>query len=119
MNAGRLFVKTIFILIALVLLIGQAQGQVSDCPADKVCLTREQAVEALQNRDKVKALEEREKALEEARKIDAETIANLKLELAKMTGDKTGAEQMIVRLSAIVDFMLKNGRTKKYGIINF
>lgn len=36
MNAGRLFLKVTFILICLVLLIGQAQAQ--DCPSGQVCV---------------------------------------------------------------------------------
>lgn len=89
------------------------------CPAGKVCITVEQARQALVDADTAKAQAVEIKALNDAIDQYKAEIANLRIELAKMTGDKTGAEQMIVRLTAIVDFMLKNGRTKKYGIINF
>lgn len=41
MNAGKLFVKVIFILVAIVLMIGQAQAQ--DCPTGKVCIDQSTA----------------------------------------------------------------------------
>lgn len=91
----------------------------TECPPDRVCLTVEQARQALIDSDTVKAQSIEIKAKTDAIELYKAEIANLRIELAKMTGDKTGAEQMIVRLTAIVDFMLKNGRTKKYGLINF
>jgi uncharacterized membrane protein len=37
--------------------------------------------------------------------------------LATATGQLVGSEAMVTRLTAIIDFMLKNGREKCYGLI--
>ena len=114
------FMKIIFLALAVFAIFAvETNAQTAECPADKVCVTVEQARQALIDADTVKAQAAEIKALNDAIDQYKAEIANLRIELAKMTGDKTGAEQMIVRLTAIVDFMLKNGRTKKYGLINF
>jgi hypothetical protein len=112
----------LLIILAVTIWLSLTASNVSaqtECPPDKVCLTIEQARQALIDSDTVKAQQVEIKAQKDAIELYKAEIANLRIELAKMTGDKTGAEQMIVRLTAIVDFMLKNGRTKKYGLINF
>lgn len=111
--------KKLIFLLAMVFLgsCNYAYAQ-AECPADKVCISRAAAIQALQDSDTVKAqadeLKAKDQAIEDLKKI----IVGLKIDLAKMTGDKTGAEQMVVRLTAVIDFMLKNGRVKQNGIIN-
>jgi hypothetical protein len=95
-----------------------ANAQRTDCPPDRVCITEAQARQALIDADTVKA-----QAAEIAAKDQAITdlkaeLANLRIELAKTTGEKTGAEQQVVRQSAIVDLLLKYTRPKKIGLIN-
>ncbi len=107
------------IIIASLILVTGITVSAQDCPPDKVCITVEQARQALIDSDTVKAQQELIKARDTAIEQYKAEIANLRIELAKMSGDKTGSEQMVVRLTAIIDFMMKNGRTKKYGIINF
>lgn len=110
--------KKLIFLTAIIFLSALA-GYSQDCPPDKVCITREAAVQALKGSDTVKAQADEIKAKDQAINDLKNVIKGLEIDLAKMSGDKTGAEQMVVRLTAIVDFMLKNGRTKKYGVINF
>jgi hypothetical protein len=100
-------------------LAASVAAQDVQCPQDRVCLTVEQARQALKDADTVKIQEKRIADLEKTVVEITDKHHRLEIETAKMLGDKTGAEQMIVRLTAIIDFMLKNGRTKKYGLINF
>lgn len=89
------------------------------CPAGLVCISPEAARKALQDSDTVAAQKTQIATLEQAVNDYKKLKTDLEAELAKTTGEKTGAEQMVVRLTAIIDFMLKNGRIKKYGLINF
>ena len=72
------------------------------------------------------ALKEKDKSIEELRAANAKNIADLKAalhetenQLALKVGQLTATEAQMVRLTAIIDFMLKNGRTKKIGLIVF
>lgn len=89
------------------------------CPADYVCITVKQAQDALIDSETVKNQAQQIDDLGKAIDGYKDEIAKLRIEIARLTGEKTGAEQMNVRLTAIIDFLLKNGRIKKYGIINF
>jgi len=110
------------VLLALMLLCAAtitAHSQTGSCPPSFVCISPEAARKALADSDTVKA-----QAIELAAKDQAiadfqKELNAMRIELAKAIGEKTGSEQMVVRLTAIIDFMLKNGRTKKYGLINF
>jgi len=109
--------KKLIFLISIIFL-GTIAGYSQDCPADKVCVSPEAARKALVDSDTVAAqkteLAAKDQAIEDLKKV----IVDLKIELAKMTGDKTGAEQMVVRLTAILDIMIKQVRPKKIGLIN-
>lgn len=89
------------------------------CPEGYVCITIEQAKQALIDSETVKNQAAQIAAQETRIAGCKDEIATLRVELAKLTGEKTGSDQMVVRLTAIIDFMMKNGRTKKYGIIVF
>lgn len=107
----KLIILSIFILACVL----SANAQ-TDCPLDKVCLSPEAARAALEAGDKVTALETEVQTLRIA-VLDQKGITNdVKIELAKQIGEKTGAQAEAARLSAIVEFLLKNGRKKCYGI---
>lgn len=110
--------KKIPILLAIIF-FGALAGYSQECPPDRVCISPQAAVKALQDSDTVEAqkieLKAKDRAIEDLKDI----IVNLKIELAKSTGDRTGAEQMIVRLTAIVDVLLKSTRKKSIGLIAF
>ena len=88
-------------------------------PQNCVLITREAAIKALEDSDRVKSLEAEIAVLKDgiAKHKDIET--NLKVELGKAIGELTGSQQMNVRQTAIIDVLLKNVRPKKFGIINF
>lgn len=103
-----------FIYLAVVLIAGAVFGnaQTTDCPLDKVCMTVGQARQALVDSDTVKAQVAEIATLKLALADQKNITADIKIELAKAIGEKTGAEQMVVRLTAIIEFLQKNGRKK-------
>lgn len=107
------------ILIATAILILAGAATANAQQSETVTITREAAIKCLQDSDKLKAVEAEVAAKDQAIEDYKKLVTDLKVELAKAVGEKTGSEQMVVRLTAIIDFMLKNGRTKKYGVINF
>lgn len=88
------------------------QAQSIQCPPDKVCISPEAARKALQDSDTVQA-QAKEIAAKDQAFADLQKELNvMRIELAKAIGEKTGSEQMVVRLTAIVDVLLK-GQKKK------
>jgi ribosome maturation protein Sdo1 len=108
---------SILILIFASALIANAQQ--TDCPPSKVCISLEQARQALIDSETVKAQATELAAKDQAIADLKAELANLRIELAKSTGEKTGAEQMVVRLTAIVDLLLKSTRKKSIGLVAF
>lgn len=96
-----------------------ANAQVSECPTDKVCISKDAAVKMLQDADALIAVKLENTVLKTAIADQKDVITNLKIELAKMSGELTGSQQMNVRQTAIIDVLLKNVRPKKIGLINF
>lgn len=111
----RLLLCTIFVCIASV----ASAAQSTECPTNLVCITPQAARKALVDSDTVDAQKIELAAKDQAIADFQKELHSMRIELAKAIGEKTGSEQMVVRLTAIIDFMLKNGRTKKYGVINF
>lgn len=105
----------VFILFGTCLTVA---GQNTDCPADKVCISREAAVKLLQADDRAKALEAENAVLKQAVEDHKAIETTLKIELAKMSGELTGSQQMNVRQTAIIDVLIKFVRPKKVGLIN-
>lgn len=96
--------------------------------AANVCAANSRENSAL--REKIGVLEaallEKDKSIAELRDAGSKNVADLtkalhetEIKLATATGQLIGVEAEKTRLLAIIDFMLKNGRTKKYGLINF
>lgn len=113
-------IKSVFITIffACVVCI-DISAQSVECPSGMVCISEAAARKALETSDALEAEKKLSAAKDQAINDLKNEIDRMRLELAKAIGEKTGSEQMVVRLTAIIDFMLKNGRTKKYGLINF
>lgn len=123
MNAGKLFVKTIFILIALVLLIGQAQSQtdppVDPCPPmppGMICLPRAVAVKALEDADVRKALEAQVKAQDAAIAGYKDELEKMRIEFARASGENTALKQNAVSDRAIIQILVQYARPKKIGL---
>lgn len=107
------------ILSGLTALPSIAQTAADGCPANLVCISREAALKALADSDRVKALEAEIKVKDTAIDGLKAEISNLRVEFARASGELTGLKTSAVRDGAIIELLLKNARPKKFGIINF
>ena len=102
--------------IALVLVFSFVAYSQQDCPADRVCLTREAALTALQNADKVVALEKENATLTQAlNDLQAEVI-KMRVEYAEKVGENTALKQNAVSDRALIEILIKYARPKKIGL---
>lgn len=81
-------------------------------PQDAVCVTRQDLIRFLQTDDQNTALKAENDAVKKATEDLKKEIYRLQTELAKTTGELTAQQQMVVRLSAVLDLALKNTRKK-------
>lgn len=81
-------------------------------PQDAVCVTRQDLIRFLQTDDQNTALKVENDAVKKAAEDLKKEIYRLQTELAKTTGELTAQQQMVVRLSAVLDLALKNTRKK-------
>jgi hypothetical protein len=111
--------RSTFVAVFLCLLAVTASSQtVSTCPAGFVCITPEAARAALIAQDTVKAQENQILDLKKAILDEKSITLDVKIELAKTTGQLTGVQGENVTLRALVDVLIKNARPKKNGFIN-
>ena len=87
----------------------------TDCPADKVCISRDAALKALADADRVKALESENTVLKDA--IEGKDgykalLANMKIEFARMSGENTALKENAVSDRAIMTVLVANSRKK-------
>lgn len=108
----------------------QSFSQTVQCPQGYICLTQQEANVARDNALELKAvkekiivltnaLDEKDKSINELKSTAQKNEADLKdalhkteIELATTKGQLIGSEAEKTRLTAIIDFMLKNGRKK-------
>lgn len=89
------------------------------CPTNRVCITQAQAAHYLTLEDTVKALENENLALKKAVLDQKEVTVDVKIEFARTVGELTGAKQAIVNCNADKEMLIKFGRVRKFGLINF
>lgn len=114
--------RPIFGVILLTLfacLASAARAQTAECPADLVCISREAAVQAVVNADKVKALEADANAKDAAIADLKAALAQMRLEFAARSGENTVLKQQQVADRAVIELLLKYAKPKKFGLINF
>lgn len=97
----------------------QTASTAQDCPVDRVCLTQAQAAKYLTLEDTVKAQENEILALKKAVLDQREVTVDAKIALAEKTGELIGAKQQIVECSQDKEMLIKFGRVRKFGLINF
>lgn len=107
------------LLLTTIFLASAINSFAQDCPADRVCLDREQAIEYLSLKDVNDALKKEIVTLQQAIDGHKAIIVDLKVELARMSGEKSQLEADRVRWTAIIDVLVKNSRKKSVGIIAF
>jgi hypothetical protein len=97
-----------------------AIGQTSSgCPANFVCISPAAARQALEDGDVRKAQEIQILDLKKAILDEKSITLDVKIELAKTTGQLTGVQGENVTLRALVDMLVKNTRKKSIGFIAF
>lgn len=112
--------KLCLISIFLFCIAGVSMAQSSECPAGMVCISPDAARKALQDSDTVKAqavqIDTLKKAIDDTKQI----VNDLKVELAKTTGQLTGAQQSMVDARAVITVLSANCKARnRIGLINF
>ena len=104
----------------LLLLVSAMAISAQDCPHPGGCVTisREAALKALADADRVKALEAELKvkdvAIEDLKKL----LADMRVEFARCSGEATILKQRAVSDAAMIELLSKMVRPKKVGFIN-
>lgn len=110
--------KPLLILAIVAAFTVAAYSQTAAPTPETVTISREAAVKCLENADRLKAVEA-ESATKDAAIADLKgIIADLKVEIARLTGEKTQLETTLVRYNALLDLLVKSVRPKKIGLIN-
>ena len=105
-----IFGKPPLFVISLVIFVGSSLAQ--ECPQNLVCISREAAIQAVENADKVKALEAEGKAKDQAIADQKEVITKIKIEYAEKVGEVTALKQNAVENRAIISLLLQQTRRK-------
>lgn len=112
----------IFIALCLAVACGargvQAQSA-TECPPDKVCISREAALKALADADRVKALEAEMKVKDAAIDSFKDELNKMRIEFARVSGEATGLRTQAARDAAVIELLLKYARPKKFGLLVF
>lgn len=109
------------LLLVLFLFAGTAysQSECSTAPEKCVLITREAAIRALQDSDRVKALEKENLTLTEALNAIKVELNKIRVEYAEKVGENTALKQNAISDRAIIEILLKSAKPKKFGLINF
>lgn len=107
---SRVLIAFLGVILFLLLHIG-ANAQ-SGCPIDAVCITREAALKALADADRVKALEAEIKVKDEAYDAQKDLLNQMRIEFAEKSGENTALKQNAVQDRAIIAELLKNTKKK-------
>ena len=105
------------ILIATAILILAGGLTANAQTGETVTISKEAAIKCLQDSDALKAADVEKAALKQAIDDYKKLVGDLKIEIAKLSGEKTGPDQMVVRLSALLDFAIKNTKKKRNCVI--
>lgn len=87
-------------------------AQQTDCPADKVCISREAAKQALEDSDLVKAQKAEIAVLNQAIDDFRKELNSMRIEFARVSGEATALRQNAVSDRAIIDLLLKNSKKR-------
>lgn len=90
----------------------QAESAGAGCPADKVCISREAALKAVENAETVKAQAVQIEALKKAIDDEKDVANALKIQFAEKSGENTALKQNAVADRAIIELLLKSVKKK-------
>lgn len=112
-------VKLTFLIIGFVFAMTVVSySQTTECPANLVCISREVALKALADADKLKAIEAESLVKDKAIADYKDLLNDAKVKIAELSGENTELRQNRVSDRAIIEALLKNSRPKKIGLIN-
>ncbi len=111
--------KKICLIIICLFAVTVGVNAQTDCPPDRVCITRDAALKAIADADRVKALEAEIVVKDQAFADQKDLLNKMRIEFAEKSGELTALKQNDVSNRAIIDILLKNVRPKKIGLINF
>lgn len=111
--------RWLLVTIALFAFAPLASGQSTECPANMVCISPEAARKALETSDALEAEKKLTAAKDAAINDLKNEIDRMRIEVARLMGEKSQMEQDRVRQNAIMDILIRNSRAKKIGLINF
>jgi hypothetical protein len=117
-NIGKIAI-IVAALVFLAFFATHGHAQTAECPPDKVCISPDAAKKALQDSDAKAALEAENTVLRQSIDDLKKVITDLKVELARTTGQLTGEQAANIQNRAIIELLLKSVRPKKFGLINF
>lgn len=109
-------------LIAILFTVTAAAAAQTDeqakCPPEFVCISREAALKALDDAEKVKQYAIEKQAYEKAVADLKESLAALRAEFARVSGENTVLKQRAVSDAALIELLVKSARPKRIGLIN-
>jgi hypothetical protein len=108
--------RKILILTTIFLMSGVAYSQDCPDPAGCVTITRQAALKALTDADKVKALETEAKAKDAAIATFRDELNQIRIEFARASGENTILKQQAVADRAMLELLLKQTRKKCYPL---
>lgn len=96
------------VFVLFICFAGTSFSQTVECPVDKVCISRDAALKALADSDRVKALEAEIKAKDGAFDAQKVLLNEMRIQFATTSGELTAIKQNAVSDRAIIDLLLKS-----------
>ena len=87
-------------------------GPVAECPANKVCISREAAIKAVETSKERDALQEQLKAEKQAVEDMRKELNEMRVKFAAASGEMSGLKQNAVQDRAIIEILLKSQKKK-------
>lgn len=115
----RIIKITVLTLLVYFVFTISASAQAPACPENLVCITREAALKALADGDRVKALEAESKVKDQAVVDLKQLLADMRVNYAEAKGENNILKQDKVEWMAEKELLLKLVRPKKFGVIVF
>jgi hypothetical protein len=111
-----------WLLLCVILLAGAfgTHAQTADCPPNLVCITRDAALKAIADGDKVVAQAAEIKVKDQAIDDLKAELNKMRVEFAEKSGEATALKENDVANRAIIQLLVQNTKARnRIGLINF
>lgn len=113
-------IKSILLTLVICFLLTLAANAQTACPPDLVCISRDAALKAIADADKVKALEAFVKVLEQASKDKSTEIETMRREFIQASVEASFYKQQVALQRLDIEKLLKQTRCRVLSIcVNF